>query len=85
MQPRDVIINYGKFLLDLEKTEILEYNQVYFLNIQERKSLGNRLTVPDGVDNNGFDNDKGEYICEEHDHLAYRYEMVKKIGKGSFG
>jgi serine/threonine protein kinase len=41
---------------------------------------------PDGVENFGFDNDKGEYIhCEVHDHIAYRYEVVKRLGKGSFG
>jgi dual specificity tyrosine-phosphorylation-regulated kinase 2/3/4 len=49
----------------------------------ERKAKG--LQTPDGVDNNGFDNDKNEYICDEHDHIAYRFEIVKRIGKGSFG
>ena len=41
--------------------------------------------TPDGVDNNGFDNDKNEYITEEGHHIAYRYEIVGKLGKGSFG
>jgi dual specificity tyrosine-phosphorylation-regulated kinase 2/3/4 len=41
--------------------------------------------TPDGVDNNGFDNDKNEYITEEGHHIAYRYEITGKLGKGSFG
>jgi len=43
------------------------------------------LKTPDGPENGGFDNDKGEYICQEKDHIAYRYEIQKGIGKGSFG
>ena len=38
-----------------------------------------------GIDNYGFDNEKSEYICDPHDHIAYRYEVIKRIGKGSFG
>ena len=41
--------------------------------------------TPDGVDNNGFDNDKAEYICDEKDQISYRFEVVKRLGKGSFG
>lgn len=83
MQPRDVIVHLSKYLLDIEKTEILEYDVVHFINLLERKGAG--LVTPDGVDNNGFDNDKGEYICDVHDHIAYRFEVVKRLGKGSFG
>ena len=35
--------------------------------------------------NNGFDNDQNEYIVRLNEHLGYRYEVIKKIGKGSFG
>lgn len=85
MEPRDVVMHLSKYLLDYEKTEILEYDQVYYLNILERKNSGKPLTTPDGPENGGFDNDKGEYICDVHDHIAYRYEVQKRIGKGSFG
>jgi len=27
----------------------------------------------------------GYYILREHDHIAYRYEVLSIIGKGSFG
>jgi dual specificity tyrosine-phosphorylation-regulated kinase 2/3/4 len=46
---------------------------------------GGELRTPDGPENGGFDNDKGEYICDVHDHIAYRFEINKRIGKGSFG
>jgi dual specificity tyrosine-phosphorylation-regulated kinase 2/3/4 len=35
--------------------------------------------------NYGFDTDTQEYIVLMNEHLGYRYEVVKKIGKGSFG
>lgn len=83
MEPRTALNHCQKFILDYEKTEILEYDLVYYLNLQERK--GGELRTPDGPENGGFDNDKGEYICEVHDQIAYRFEINKRIGKGSFG
>lgn len=85
MEPRDVLLNLSKHLLEYEKTEILEYDQVYYLNLQERKNSTKLPTTPDGPENLGFDNDKGEYLCEVHDQIAYRFEVQKRIGKGSFG
>lgn len=76
-------MHLAKHLLDFEKTEILEYDMIYYVNVLDRK--GTLIPSPDGPENNGFDNDKNEYICEVNDHLAYRYEIVKRIGKGSFG
>lgn len=35
--------------------------------------------------NHGFDNEENEYIIRMNEHLGYRYEVVKKLGKGSFG
>jgi dual specificity tyrosine-phosphorylation-regulated kinase 2/3/4 len=33
----------------------------------------------------GYDDDKGDYIIVMHDHLAYRYEVLDRLGSGSFG
>lgn len=33
----------------------------------------------------GFDDDRGDYTVVLHDHIAYRYEILMMLGKGSFG
>ena len=35
--------------------------------------------------NNGFDTECNEYISRINEHFSYRYEVTKKVGKGSFG
>ncbi len=37
------------------------------------------------ANNNGYDDENGSYLLVAHDHIAYRYEVLKVIGKGSFG
>lgn len=85
MYPQTAIHNYSKYLLDIEKTEILDYETIYWFNIQDRKAAKGPPATPDGVENNGFDNDKNEYITEVGDHLAFRFEITDRLGKGSFG
>ena len=84
MEPRDAVIHLSKYLLSYEKTEILEYDQIYYLNIKDRPN-NKPMVTPDGPENGGFDNDKNEYICDTGDHIAYRFEVQKRVGKGSFG
>lgn len=89
-------------LWDYEKTELLEFETVYFFNVVERKKQNSeqRRTQASGgststmmimgsdnpkLINYGFDNESQEYNAIMHEHLAYRYEVVKKLGKGSFG
>ena len=33
----------------------------------------------------GYDDENGSYLKALHDHLAYRYEVLEVLGKGSFG
>ncbi len=33
----------------------------------------------------GYDDEDGYYVYQIHDHIAYRYEILERIGKGSFG
>ena len=40
---------------------------------------------PKGFENHGFDAQNAEYICEDGDHIGYRYEIIKSLGRGSFG
>lgn len=51
--------------MEIEKQEILDYDTIYWFNINERKASKGPPATPDGVDNGGFDNDKNEYITEE--------------------
>lgn len=54
---------------------------MYFVGQNAKKRQG----VLGGANNGGYDDDQGSYIHVPHDHIAYRYEVLKVIGKGSFG
>jgi dual specificity tyrosine-phosphorylation-regulated kinase 2/3/4 len=59
----------------------LEYTTIYY--------LGHTITKPrpgkSSSDNYGFDDDRGDYRIVTGDQIAYRYEVISLIGKGSFG
>lgn len=76
-----------------EREEVKQFEIVYFLNpnIKRKQVI---VSVPsqqeqeeqeDGSGNYGYDGEDGEYLFESHDHLNYRYEILKKLGKGAFG
>ena len=85
MDPRNAVINFSKYLMEYEKSEIVEYDTIYWFPMQERQRAKGPPATPDGVDNSGFDNDKNEYITEEGNHISYRFEITSRLGKGSFG
>lgn len=72
---------YMHKLSTFEHHEIFNYTHVYFVGPNAKKRQG----VVGGTNNNGFDDDNGSYLHVPHDHIAYRYEVLKIIGKGSFG
>lgn len=85
---------FSAVMTEWERKEILEYQTVYYFNYEERKRWkGKEASLPGGADwgrtnettNNGFDTDQQEYFVRYNDHVDYRYEVVKKLGKGSFG
>lgn len=78
--PQSAIKHYGEHLTLFEMQEILEYPKIYFVG-QNAKKL---RSLPDSL-NNGFDDNQGSYHHVPHDHIAYRYEVIKFLGKGSFG
>ena len=67
---------------DYERKEVLDYDQIYF-------APRSRITRPPqsgGASyNHGYDDERGDYVVVEGDHLCYRYEVTSVLGKGSFG
>lgn len=67
-----------------ERGEIVDYNDIYFCGTQNAaKVAGNPDS--DKIPNFGYDDDRGDYAIVAGDHLAYRYEIIDILGKGSFG
>ncbi|XP_033221446.1 dual specificity tyrosine-phosphorylation-regulated kinase 2-like isoform X2 [Belonocnema kinseyi] len=79
--PELVMKLYMNKLTPYEHHEIFNYRQIYFIGANAKKRPG-IIGMPN---NNDYDNDQGSYIHIPHDHVAYRYEVLKVIGKGSFG
>ncbi|KAK2727175.1 dual specificity tyrosine-phosphorylation-regulated kinase 2-like isoform X1 [Artemia franciscana] len=78
-RPEKVLKVYKNVLSVFESTEILNFTQVFYIGTSAKKRPG----MP--TNNFGFDDDQDSYIHVPHDHIAYRYEVIKVIGKGSFG
>lgn len=72
----------NQYLSEYERKEILDYPSVYCIGARSQKK---RATPDDSTDNYGYDDDRGDYLVINHDHLAYRYEVIDTLGKGSFG
>ncbi|KAI6118724.1 hypothetical protein EDD16DRAFT_978775 [Pisolithus croceorrhizus] len=72
----------AQHLSPYEREEMLNHSLVYFIGAGSQKKQAD----PDVPTNNfGYDDDRGDYLVVQGDHLAYRYEVVDTLGKGSFG
>lgn len=66
-----------------ERGEIVDYRDIYFCGTQNaRKVIGD---LKSEMPNFGYDDDRGDYTIVPGDHLAYRFEIIDVLGKGSFG
>ncbi|RAH61596.1 protein kinase [Aspergillus piperis CBS 112811] len=65
-----------------ERGEIIDFKDIYFCGTQNAKKHVGDLTAQA---NFGYDDDRGDYNIVIGDHLAYRYEVIDVLGKGSFG
>ncbi|XP_056133368.1 dual specificity tyrosine-phosphorylation-regulated kinase 2 [Lampris incognitus] len=81
LTPDQAMKQFMAKLSSFEHHEVFSYPEVYFIGPNAKKRSG----VMGGVNNGGYDDDQGSYIHVPHDHIAYRYEVLKVIGKGSFG
>ncbi|KAF2181953.1 hypothetical protein K469DRAFT_250246 [Zopfia rhizophila CBS 207.26] len=66
-----------------ERGEIIDYKEIYFCGTKSAKKHVGDLNAQTA--NFGYDDDRGDYNIVLGDHLAYRYEVVDVLGKGSFG
>ncbi|RWA10575.1 hypothetical protein EKO27_g4528 [Xylaria grammica] len=66
-----------------EKGEILDYSDIYFCGTQNANKIVGDLNT--SKPNFGYDDERGDYSIVMGDHLAYRYEIIDVLGKGSFG
>ncbi|CAG9315243.1 unnamed protein product [Blepharisma stoltei] len=76
--PSYAIQHYKSDFTNYEIGEILGFNEIYYWG-------GKIAKVVNQGPNHGFDDAKANYLLYKHDHLAYRYEILKVLGKGSFG
>lgn len=81
MSYRQALALYGSRLTDYEKIEIQGYSEVFFLGLDSQKIKGTTLQGH----NFGYDDERGDYVVVTRDHLAYRFEVIDKLGSGSFG
>uniref|UniRef100_A0A8C7YMX1 dual-specificity kinase n=1 Tax=Oryzias sinensis TaxID=183150 RepID=A0A8C7YMX1_9TELE len=73
--------NFQDRLTEFEQEEINAYAEVWFLGLGSQKIEGSQ----GAPHNSGYDDEHGSYIRVLHDHIAYRFEVLEVIGKGSFG
>ncbi|KAI4186999.1 MAG: hypothetical protein LQ346_005575 [Caloplaca aetnensis] len=66
-----------------ERGEIIDYSSVYFCGTDSAKKHVGDLNAETA--NFGYDDERGDYNIVTGDHLAYRYEIIDILGKGSFG
>ncbi len=81
MTPEAAMKQYMSKLTTFEHHEIFNYPEIYFLG-QNAKKIHGVIGAPL---NNGYDDDNGSYKPVQHDHILYRFEVLKILGKGSFG
>lgn len=96
--PEQALSDRNNHLNIFERGEITEYAEtgVYFTGTKSaRKIIGSlnssgAAALKPGATasqegNYGYDDERGDYNIVTGDHLAYRYEVVDVLGKGSFG
>jgi dual specificity tyrosine-phosphorylation-regulated kinase 2/3/4 len=82
MTQREFISKRLAKMSDYERKEVLDYDKVYY-------SPPSRIARPaqdnGAIYNHGYDDERGDYLVVDGDHLCYRYQVMGILGKGSFG
>ncbi|RWS24046.1 dual specificity phosphorylation-regulated tyrosine kinase-like protein [Leptotrombidium deliense] len=83
LTPNETLRYYGLRLNAYERSELMHYPEVWYLGLDASNC---KIEGDENFGQNcGYDDDNGSYIKVLHDHIAYRYEILEVIGKGSFG
>ena len=77
MTPESAMKQYMQKLTTFEHHEIFNYPEIYFLGQNAKKLHG----VIGGSNNNGYDDENGSYKPVQHDHILYRFEVLKILGE----
>ena len=89
MKGQRFITKFSERMLNFEVAEIGELNleKIYFAG-QSLKKTDKELELMKGANEaeimKDFDDEEGYYNVLLGDHLIYRYEILKILGKGSF-
>lgn len=71
--PEQVVKLYMSKLTPYEQREIFNYSNIFFIGANAKKRPG----IVGSPNNCGYDNEQGSYIHVPHDHIAYRFEVLK--------
>ncbi|CAN0435103.1 unnamed protein product [Lampetra planeri] len=74
--PQEILGLFGPHLTNREKLELAAMQEVWYFALFNKS---------EGFNNDGYDDQERNYILFRHEHLRYRYEVLKKIGEGGQG
>lgn len=81
---RQAEVMYGPHLNEFELREMYDYDTFYYCG-QNASNKWMPASLDQPENNFGYDDDRGDYRAVSRDHLAYRYEVIDLLGRGSFG
>ena len=82
MNGEDACALFEPQLSDYKKEEIKKFELVYYFNPATKKDSED---LQETKYNDGFDKEDGHYLFEMGDDINYRYEILLKLGQGTFG
>lgn len=74
---QEALATCSELFADYEQNEVKQYEALYFIGTQTSKIAR--------MSQGKFDTKDGEYIAFTGEHLNYRFEVEKSLGRGSFG
>ncbi|KCV68980.1 hypothetical protein H696_04399 [Fonticula alba] len=78
---KTLLDKYQDKLTPFEISEALHYPRIYYFGDGANKIRG----IPWAPNNHGYDDNNGYLHLVNNDHIAYRFSIIDKLGRGSFG